>query len=66
MAIPAQHYTIINLPGKLLSAAEYALLPDEPDWRMELDRGKVVKMPAVKDPLTTGFSRICTMHFLHT
>ncbi|HEY7350174.1 MAG TPA: Uma2 family endonuclease [Ktedonobacterales bacterium] len=51
MAMTTQHYTIINLPGKLLSAAEYALLPDEPGWRMELDRGKVVKMPAVKDPL---------------
>ena len=45
---PLRHpYTIIK--GDLLSVEEYALLPDEPGWRMELVRGKVVKMPLVKD-----------------
>ena len=48
MAIPP-YYTII--PGKLLTLEEYAALPDEPGWRTELDRGKVIKMPTIKDPL---------------
>lgn len=40
-------YTII--PGKLLTADEYAHLPEEPGWRTELHQGKVVKMPLVLD-----------------
>jgi Uma2 family endonuclease len=51
MATSAHYYTIINLPGKLLSASEFADLPEEPGWHAELDRGKVVKMPPIKDQL---------------
>ena len=43
------HYKIIKEPGVLLSAEEYGQLPDVPGWYTELDKGRVVYMPAVKD-----------------
>ncbi|HLY30503.1 MAG TPA: Uma2 family endonuclease, partial [Ktedonobacterales bacterium] len=45
-----QPYTVILQPGRLLTLAEYAQLPDEPGWKQELTRGKVIRMPTVKDP----------------
>lgn len=51
MATTLHYYTITVQEGKRLTAEEYAALPDEPGWRLELDRGKVVKMTGVKDPL---------------
>ncbi|HEY7127141.1 MAG TPA: Uma2 family endonuclease [Ktedonobacterales bacterium] len=42
-------YTII--PGRRISAAEYATITDKPGWRSELDMGRIILMPTVKDPL---------------
>jgi Uma2 family endonuclease len=51
MASTLNYYTITVHEGERLSAQEFAALPDEPGVRMELDRGRVIKMVGVKDPL---------------
>src|SRR5215472_8817319 len=43
-------YTLTHKPGRLLTLAEFAQLPDEPGWKHELTRGKVIRMPTVKVP----------------
>lgn len=43
-------YTVTLQPGRLLTLAEFAQLPDKPGWKQELTRGKVVLMPTIKDP----------------
>src|SRR5579885_2336025 len=43
-------YILTHQPGRLLTLAEFARLPDEPGWKHELTRGKVVRMPTIKDP----------------
>ncbi|HEU5368766.1 MAG TPA: hypothetical protein VFU69_09890 [Ktedonobacterales bacterium] len=53
------HYKIIKEPGVLLIAEEYDQLPDVPGWYMELDKGRVIYMPAVKDHRHARY-RACT------
>ncbi len=43
-------YILTHQPGRLLTLAEFAQLPDKPGWKQELTRGKVVLMPTIKDP----------------
>ena len=46
----SQPYTITYQPGRLITADEYARMPEEPGWRTELTDGRVVRIPTVKDP----------------
>ena len=43
-------YTVTHRPGRLLTLAQFALRPDEPGWTEELTRGKVFRIPTLKDP----------------
>jgi Uma2 family endonuclease len=41
-------YTITVQPGRLLSAEEFAHLPEEKGWRAELHEGRIVRVPPAK------------------